>query len=107
MGSFKILEMRQIQVGSLLGRGGFTIRDICMRSGAQITVTSQKHDKLGAVSITGNIERAEAIIREVLAQKGCPLPPPGDDPGAPAEGTFDDDELNVPADMVGLFLGKG
>jgi len=103
--SVRVLRMQSVQIRVLLGRAGGTIREIIARTGADIKIDhSKRDDPEGDVTIIGNVNKTEAVIRELLASKGCPLrPPEGPDPKVPAE----EDDLVVAPELVGLFIGKG
>lgn len=107
--NFKIIRMKAVQIRVLLGKGGETIRDICNRTGADIKVNNHKDDAEGNVSIVGDLERTEHVIRQVLASKGCPLPADiCKDGQTPADlGIEMEPDLEVAVDLVGLFIGKG
>jgi len=101
----KVLRLQSVQIRVLLGKGGGTIRDIIAKTGADIKIDhSKRDDPEGDVTIIGNVEKTEAVIREVLATKGCPLiPPEGTAPEIPPE----EEDLVVAPNLVGLFIGKG
>jgi len=103
--TFKVIRMKSIQIRILLGKGGETIREITQRTGADIKVDNHKDDAEGNVSIVGDIERTEAVIREVLTAKGCPLPAELTGSASDAR-PADEEELSVPVELVGLFIGK-
>ncbi|CAE7346459.1 unnamed protein product [Symbiodinium pilosum] len=96
----KTMMLKAVQIRVLLGRGGETIKSICERANAEIKVDHDRVAEEGEVTIVGEIEKAEALIRETLAAKGCPLPE--DEARQP-----DETDLVVPPDVVGLFIGKG
>lgn len=95
----KTMRLKSVQIRVLLGRGGENIKQICERTNAEIKVDHDRISDEGDINITGDVVRAEALIREILAQKGCPM----DDEQQPVE----DELLQVPGDMVGLFIGRG
>jgi len=106
--SVKVLRMQSTQIRVLLGKGGVTIRDIIAKTGAEIKFDQAKpDDPEGELTIVGNVERTEALVRDVLAAKGCPLRtlngPAGNVQPVPA----DEEDLIVPPDLVGLFIGRG
>jgi len=103
--SVKVLRLQSVQIRVLLGKAGGTIREIISKTGADIKIDhSKRDDPEGDVTIIGNVDMTEAVIREVLASKGCPLKPPeGTAPKIPAE----EHDLVVAPDLVGLFIGKG
>eukprot|EP00439_Symbiodinium_sp_Y106_P074042 s1009_g14.t1 len=96
----KTMMLKAVQIRVLLGRGGETIKSICEKANAEIKVDHDRIADEGEVTIVGEIEKAEVIIRETLAAKGCPLPE--DEANQP-----DETDLVVPPDVVGLFIGKG
>lgn len=107
----KILRMSDAFVKCLIGRGGETIRFIINRTGADIQVRSAPQDPEGIVSIVGNVEAAENMIREVLASKGCYMTTTGAyapqyaAPGLALPTQADQDVLKIPSELVGLFIG--
>lgn len=70
---FKVVPLDQVQVRTLIGRGGETIKDIRRRVGeaTEVIIQHQRTDESGIVRITGNVYQAEMIIKEKLKQKGC------------------------------------
>mmetsp|Transcript_68452 Transcript_68452/g.150500 ORF Transcript_68452/g.150500 Transcript_68452/m.150500 type:complete len:460 (-) Transcript_68452:57-1436(-) len=96
----KTMRLKSVQIRVLLGRGGENIKQICDRTNAEIKVDHDRISDEGDINITGDVVRAEALIRETLAQKGCPM---DDELSQPVE----DELLQVPGDMVGLFIGRG
>lgn len=109
----KVLKMQAVQIRCMLGRGGETINAIRNRTGADIKVKHPHKDPWGEVSIVGNISKTEAVIREVLAAKGCPMPDPNEEPEfmpgqpPPQASVGQVEDIEVPAEMVGLFIGVG
>lgn len=86
------------------------------KTGADIKIKHPPSDAWGDVSVVGNIARTEAIIRDILAAKGCPLPASAPAMaeaaiGAPsavaAHAPEAENEVEVPAELVGLFIGVG
>lgn len=75
---FKVIKMEAIQIRSLIGKGGETIKDIRLRSAADIKIDHTPQEPQGTVTIIGDVERVENMIKEVLAAKGVPYgaPPP-------------------------------
>eukprot|EP00434_Breviolum_minutum_P024788 symbB.v1.2.021892.t3/scaffold1916.1/size96221/7 len=87
---FKIIRMEGVQIRALIGKGGETIKDIRFRSGADIKIDHLPSDPEGNVTIVGDVEKTEIMIKEALTTKGCPLvpkpqvpPPPPPDAGIP------------------------
>merc|ERR1712151_852541 len=69
---FKVLQFDEVQIRSLIGKGGETIRELRSKVGyTDVTVQHKRGDDFGMVRITGDIPRAEALIRETLDKKGC------------------------------------
>lgn len=108
----KVLRMPDAYIKCLIGRGGETIRNIINKTGADIRIDA-KHDNLdGIVSIANNIEAAEKLIKEILASKGChwQTEQATDMGGALTnvgwKGHVDDDDLQIPTELVGLFIGN-
>lgn len=100
--------MQSMQIRVLLGKGGVTIRDIIAKTGADIKFDQSKRDDAeGDVTITGNVERTEAIIRDVLAANGCPLRTPDGSGGFVQPVPAGEEDLIVPPELVGLFIGRG
>merc|ERR1712129_181838 len=90
------------------GKGGVTIRDIIAKTGADIKFDQSKlDDPEGDVTIAGNVERTEALIRDVLAAKGCPLRTLDGSGGFVQPVPADEQDLIVPPELVGLFIGRG
>lgn len=84
--NWKVLEMDGTQIRALIGRGGETVQGIRAKSGAEVKIDHAPNETTGRVTLVGDIERVEQLIREALAAKGCPLggappPPPGLPPG--------------------------
>ncbi|CAL1171263.1 unnamed protein product [Cladocopium goreaui] len=127
---FKIIRMEGVQIRALIGKGGETIKetedgeDIRLRSGADIKIDHLPSDPEGNVTIVGDVDKTEVMIKEALATKGCPLvpkpqvpPPPDGMPGMPGVGGMrggqgppplepNENEVIVPGDIVGsLDLG--
>jgi len=96
-----------MQIRMLLGQGGVTIGDIIAKTGADIKVDTKRDDPEGDVTIVGNAERTEALIRDALAAKGCPLRSFDGSAGAAQPVPADEEDLVVPPELVGLFIGKG
>ncbi|CAJ1359743.1 unnamed protein product [Effrenium voratum] len=108
--------MEGVQIRALIGKGGETIKEIRLRSGADIKIDHLPSDPEGNVTIVGEVEKTEAMIKETLAAKGCPLnaksmPPPPAPVPLPGEGVPplplepNENEVIVPADLVGLLIG--
>lgn len=72
---FKMLEFDAVQIRSLIGKAGETIKDVRNRCGNDVDVNIQsiKGNDYGVVRLTGDVAKAEKIIGEVLAVKGCLL----------------------------------
>lgn len=132
---FKLLRMEGIQIRALIGKGGETIKDIRARSGADIKIDHVPSEKEGNVTIVGDVEKVEAMIKETLASKGCPLGMPAPKlgavpgalplpagslpspagpgglplPGLPGAGTTpaDESQILIPGHLVGPLIGPG
>lgn len=110
----KVLRMPGAYVKCLIGRGGETIRQIRCRTGADIKIEGKPDDLDGVVSIAGNIEIAEKMIREILASKGCHWesaegPGPllgGNTTNVGWKSLNDAEDLRIPTELVGLFIGN-
>jgi len=124
--NYKVLRLQAVQIRCLLGKGGETIREVRARSGADIKINHPPQDPEGDISIVGDVERTEAVIREVLAHKGCPIrtpteEPPGWPPGTsssfssspssapppPLRDAEHEEHVQIPSGIVGLFIGSG
>lgn len=80
--NYKSFEMDAAQIRALIGRGGETVQGIRAKSGAEVKIDHTLSEQTGRVTIVGDVEKTEAMIREALAGKGVPLggippPPPG------------------------------
>jgi len=127
--NYKILKMEGVQIRALIGKGGETIRDIRMRSGADIKIDHLPQDPEGSVTIVGEIEKTEQMIKDALAAKGFPLGVPKPSPvaalalgaaalplgaaglGGPPCATLlvtnpvDPNDVQVPSELVGPLIG--
>ncbi|CAE7945068.1 KHSRP, partial [Symbiodinium necroappetens] len=97
----KVIELPAHLIRVLIGKAGSTIREVCSRSGCDIKVNHLPHEPQGSISVVGDIERAEAVIQDIFRARGCKWTPTG----ALAEQSEED--VKIPADLVGLFIGKG
>jgi len=121
--NFKVLKMEGVQIRALIGKGGETIRDIRTRSGADIKIDHVPSDLEGTVTIVGEVEKTEQMIKDALATKGCPLGVPRPTPSGIALGGMaalasmrpslalsdqaDANDVQVPAELVGPLIGPG
>merc|ERR1712203_74041 len=65
-------QFGEIQIRSLIGKGGETINDLRSKVGyTDLTITHKRGDGHGLLRITGDIPKAERLIREALEKKGC------------------------------------
>lgn len=103
-GNSKVLKLEGIQIRALIGKGGENIKGIRAESGADIKIEHTAGDLEGTVSIVGEVEKAERLIRETLMTKGCPVPMPR--PGAP-ESDPNVLDVTVPPELVGPLMGPG
>lgn len=108
----KVLRMPDAYIKCLIGRGGETIRNIINKTGADIRIEGKPDDPDGIVSIAGNIDAAEAMIRSMLAEKGCTWEirdatgPVGGMSDVTWKSNVDVDDLQIPTELVGLFIGN-
>lgn len=108
----KVLRMPDAYIKCLIGRGGETIRNIINKTGADIRIDVKQNNLDGIVSIANNIEAAEKLIKEVLAAKGCHWETEqttdlgGSLTNVGWKGHVDDDDLKLPTELVGLFIGN-
>ncbi|CAE7614838.1 Khsrp [Symbiodinium pilosum] len=98
----KVIELPAHLIRVLIGKAGSTIREVCSRSGCDIKVNHLPHEPQGSISVVGDIERAEAVIQDIFRARGCKWSPTG----APLAEQSEED-VKIPADLVGLFIGKG
>jgi len=113
--NFKVLRMEGVQIRALIGKGGETIREIRQRSGADVKIDHLPQDLEGTVTIVGDVEKTEKMIREALSSKGCPLSGPRPlgapplPPGAPGQSVDvpEENEMQVPPELVGPLIGPG
>lgn len=107
---FKVLMMDAQQLRALIGRGGETSQDIRNKSGAEIKVDAGPSDGIGRVTIVGEVELCEKLIREILTARGCPLggtqqlalpAAPSATAGSSGVGTADSRVVPVPGDLIG------
>lgn len=108
----KVLRMPDAYIKCLIGRGGETIRQIINKTGADIRIEAKQDNLDGIVSIANNIEAAEKLIKEILASKGCHWQTQmasdmgGELTNVGWKGHVDDDDLQIPTELVGLFIGN-
>lgn len=108
----KILRMPDAYIKCLIGRGGETIRHITNKTGADIRIEPNRENLDGIVSIANNIEAAEQMIKETLASKGCHWETQetadlgGTLTNVGWKGRVDDSDLQIPTELVGLFIGN-
>lgn len=109
------IEVPNIKVGVLIGKSGETIRQLQNNSGARIQITkdaeADPNSSTRPVELTGtveNINKAEKLIREVIAEADA-----GGSPALVARGFgashsgSEVHEMQVPNEKVGLIIGKG
>ncbi|KAF8080836.1 hypothetical protein N665_0919s0002 [Sinapis alba] len=112
----KKIDIPNMRVGVIIGKGGETIKSLQLQSGAKIQVTrdmdSDPNAATRTVDLTGTpdqISRAEELINEVLqeaetggtAGSGGGSRRMGGQPGA------DQFVMKIPNNKVGLIIGKG
>lgn len=112
----KVLRMPDTYIKCLIGKGGETIRSIINRTGADIQIEGKSTDSEANVSIAGNVEPAENLIRDILKSKGCPwqtqsgtiLQRGGAVPLTTVgwKPDVDTDDIQIPTELVGLFIGN-
>lgn len=112
----KVLRMPDTYIKCLIGKGGETIRSIINRTGADIQIEGKSTDSEANVSIAGNVEPAENLIRDILKSKGCPwqtqsgtiLQRGGAVPLTTVgwKPDVDSDDIQIPTELVGLFIGN-
>eukprot|EP00930_Biecheleria_cincta_P028747 TRINITY_DN20043_c0_g1_i1.p1 TRINITY_DN20043_c0_g1~~TRINITY_DN20043_c0_g1_i1.p1 ORF type:complete len:497 (-),score=63.62 TRINITY_DN20043_c0_g1_i1:40-1476(-) len=93
--------LKHVQIRVLMGRGGETVKKIEEEAGAWIKVDHDRISEYGDIVITAvDTEKTYDMIRKILSDRGCPMPE--DEVHNPEE-----DDLYLPENMVGLFVGKG
>jgi len=100
----KVLQLPGAYTKCLIGRGGEVLRGINSQSGASVQVRGRPEDIECLVSITGaghQVDKAMSLIRDILTAKGCHAP------GITDENQLGDQDLIIPSNMVGLFIGPG
>lgn len=108
----KVLHMPDAYIKSLIGRGGETIRAIINKTGADIQIQQHPENKDGVVSIANHIDKAIGVIREVLMSRGCHWETEETtDHSGPVtkvgwKGAAADDDVLIPTELVGLFIGN-
>ncbi|CAE7221325.1 CPK2 [Symbiodinium microadriaticum] len=118
---FKIIRMEGVQIRALIGKGGETIKEIRLRSGADIKIDHLPSDPEGNVTIVGDVEKSSTEKSDMWLQAAPPAPPalgnygsPGMAMGGPGQGPGPmgapmqdyqcaDNEVIVPADLAGPF----
>lgn len=132
--NYKCLEMDATQIRAVIGRGGETVQGIRVKSGQEVKIDFPANESVGRVIMIGEVEKVEALVREALAARGCPLggippppgglpphlaglplppgvappPPPGGVPPPPAgPAPVEHREVSIPGDLVPLFIGNG
>lgn len=71
----KVLKLEAVQIRTLIGKGGETIKSLRAETGSDIRIEHVHSEPEGTVIIIGDIERTENVIKDHLASKGCPLNP--------------------------------
>lgn len=99
--NFKVLRMEGLQIRALIGKGGETIRDIRKRSGADIKIDHIPQDRHGegTVTIVGDVEKTETMIREALASKGMVRARPQESQPDPVN------DIEVPSELFSTLIG--
>uniref|UniRef100_M4CU82 K Homology domain-containing protein n=1 Tax=Brassica campestris TaxID=3711 RepID=M4CU82_BRACM len=113
-GSTKKIDIPNMRVGVIIGKGGETIKSLQLQSGAKIQVTRDMDADPNAatrtVDLTGTpdqISRAEELINQVLqeAESGGTVGSGGG--GSRRMGGADQFVMKIPNNKVGLVIGKG
>jgi len=106
----KYVQMPDAYVKMLVGKGGETIRSIIERSGAIIRVESGPRDPIGIVSITGNVQQGELVIREVFREMGLELPEMSgltvNQVAGSNQSAVRRDDIQIPSELVKHFVGN-
>lgn len=109
----KVYRMPDSYIRSLLGKGGETIQRILSKTGAAIRVDHKPGNPEGLVTIANNIDQALVMIKEILQQRGCPwveeetMDAHGKVIQVGWRGQVSDEDVQVPTELVGLFIGNG
>jgi len=108
---FKILKLDGRQIRALIGKGGQTIRDIRLMSGADVKINHLPTESEGLVNIVGDIEKTMVMIKQALVDQGCPMgverkPPKACPPPGGATGNAQGD-IAIPVELVGPLIGPG
>ncbi|CAK9088944.1 Far upstream element-binding protein 2 [Durusdinium trenchii] len=98
----KVIDLPAHLIRVLIGKAGSTIREVISRTGADIKVNHLPHEPQGSISVVGDIAKTEAVIQEIFRARGCKWSPTG----APLAEQSEED-VKIPHDLVGLFIGKG
>ncbi|KAF3329360.1 far upstream element-binding protein 2-like isoform X2 [Carex littledalei] len=109
------IEVPNHRVGVLIGKAGDTIRNMQKLSGARIQIVKDSDiapdATTRAVEILGSaesIDKAEQLIRDVLAEADAGRPPPLYGRGSnTSQSSTSEIEMQVPNDKVGSIIGKG
>ncbi|XP_050230973.1 uncharacterized protein LOC126679989 [Mercurialis annua] len=114
-GPSKRISIPNGKVGVVIGKGGETIKQIQLQSGAKIQITKDQdadpHALTRDVELMGTseqISRAEELVNEVIAETdtggSAPSAGHGQNTKQPGAEQF---SMVVPNDKVGLLIGKG
>ncbi|CAN6906112.1 hypothetical protein Bca4012_096025 [Brassica carinata] len=115
-GSTKKIDVPNMRVGVIIGKGGETIKSLQLQSGAKIQVTRDMDADPNAatrtVDLTGTpdqISRAEELINEVLqeAESGGTVGSGGGSRRMGGQPGADQFVMKIPNNKVGLVIGKG
>ncbi|CAN6899925.1 unnamed protein product [Brassica oleracea] len=115
-GSTKKIDVPNMRVGVIIGKGGETIKSLQLQSGAKIQVTRDMDADPNAatrtVDLTGTpdqISRAEELINEVLqeADSGGTVGSGGGSRRMGGQPGADQFVMKIPNNKVGLVIGKG
>merc|ERR1719277_560180 len=73
--NFKVIPLDAAQVRALIGKNGETIRMIRQKCPVtEVLIGHEKHESHGILRLTGDIESAEAVVKDLLLRKGCLTP---------------------------------
>lgn len=122
-GNCKSFKMDAVHIRALIGKGGETIREVRAKSTADIKIEHQQDQPQGTVTINGDVDKAEALIRETLQTKGHAWTGPEEEvipimPGAiapagaalmqiPAIPAIEMNDVFVPPELMPQIMGPG
>lgn len=105
------VEIPNAKVGLVIGKGGDTIKQIQLQSGARVQITKDMDHNpnypFRTVELMGTpeqIDRAEQAIQEVIAEADAAA---ANSTPAPYVSAGEQIQLTVPTNKVGLIIGRG